>query len=129
MGTVLTETGTHTVPSDAGLVLSPADAERVTGWALKPEGMCHDELCVPLSGAMQQGDRIDVAAFWRHLGNPVASDRAGDTWVLGTAPEARNEALAGLMAPDFELPDLSGKLHRLSDYRGQKVFLTTWASW
>lgn len=129
MPTVLSETGTFAVPSGAGLLLSPADAERVTGWALKPEGMCRDDLCVPLTGAMQQGGRIDVAAFWRHLGNPVASDRGGDTWVLGTAPEARNEALAGLMAPDFELPDLTGKLHRLSDYRGQKVFLTTWASW
>ena len=35
----------------------------------------------------------------------------------------------GETAPDFALPDLSGRVHRLSDYRGQKVFLTTWASW
>jgi hypothetical protein len=27
------------------------------------------------------------------------------------------------------LPDLDGKMHRLSDYRGQKVFLLAWASW
>lgn len=29
----------------------------------------------------------------------------------------------GITAPDFELPDQNGKMHRLSDYRGQKVVL------
>lgn len=29
----------------------------------------------------------------------------------------------GTIAPDFELPDQNGDLHRLSDYRGQKVVL------
>jgi peroxiredoxin len=49
--------------------------------------------------------------------------------VLGIGAEARNAALGGVEAPDFALPDLAGRTHRLSDYRGQKVFLTTWASW
>jgi hypothetical protein len=129
MATVLSESGTHEVPAEGGLWLAPADTERVTGWAAKPEGMCRGELCVPLGASMARGGRIDVAAFWRHLGHPVASDRAGGTWVLGTGQAARNAALAGLQAPDFALPDLAGKIHRLSDYRGQKVFLTTWASW
>ena len=129
MAVVLSETGTHTVPSGGGLRLSPEDAARVTGWTLKPEGMCRDEMCVPLDGPMLDGGRVDVAGFWRHLGHPVASDRAGETWVLGTGAASRNAALAGLQAPDFALPDLNGRIHRLSDYRGQKVFLTTWASW
>lgn len=30
---------------------------------------------------------------------------------------------AGTKAPDFELPDQNGKLHRLSDYAGKKVIL------
>ena len=29
----------------------------------------------------------------------------------------------GDMAPDFELPDQNGEMHRLSDYRGQRVIL------
>jgi peroxiredoxin len=33
------------------------------------------------------------------------------------------------MAPDFTLPDLDGRMHSLSDYRGKKVFLLAWASW
>ena len=29
----------------------------------------------------------------------------------------------GIKAPDFELPDQNGQIHRLSDYRGKKVIL------
>ncbi len=36
---------------------------------------------------------------------------------------------ATLEAPDFELPDLSGKMHRLSQHRGKKVLLIAYASW
>lgn len=129
MATVLTETGTHEVPGQGGLVLGAAEAERLTGWTLKPEGMCRGEICVPVPAALRHGEAIDVAGFWRHVGQPVARDRDGATWVLGEGAEARRSALAGLEAPDFELPDLDGKLHRLSDYRGQKVLLVTWASW
>lgn len=30
---------------------------------------------------------------------------------------------AGTLAPDFELPDKNGILHRLSDYKGKKIIL------
>jgi hypothetical protein len=109
-----------------GLWLSTEDAERATGWTLKPEGMCRDDLCVPMP--VQDG-RIDAAAFWRKLGCPVVNDAAGETWVLGAGAQQRNDALAGLTAPDFTLPDLAGVPHTLSALRGTKVFLCTWASW
>jgi hypothetical protein len=73
--------------------------------------------------------RVDVAAFWRVLGCPVVNDAAGETWVLGAGAQQRNNALAGLQAPDITLPDLSGTPHALSALRGKKVFLCTWASW
>jgi thiol-disulfide isomerase/thioredoxin len=31
--------------------------------------------------------------------------------------------------PDFFLPDLSGKMHHLSDYRGKWVVVNYWATW
>jgi thiol-disulfide isomerase/thioredoxin len=33
------------------------------------------------------------------------------------------------VAPNFELPDLQGKFHRLDEYRGQMILLHFWASW
>jgi hypothetical protein len=126
MTTVLTEQGEARFAASDGLYLSADDAERVTGWTLKPEGMCRDDMCVPMP--VTDG-RVDVAAFWRHLGRPVVHDAAGETWVLGTGAEQRNVQLAGLLAPDFTLPDLAGVPHTLSALRGNKVFLCTWASW
>jgi peroxiredoxin len=35
----------------------------------------------------------------------------------------------GYPAPEFELPDLKGATHRLSDYRGKVVFVNLWATW
>ena len=35
----------------------------------------------------------------------------------------------GDLAPDFTLQSLDGREIRLSDYRGKRVLLFTWASW
>lgn len=35
----------------------------------------------------------------------------------------------GDKAPDFELVDLDGNAHRLSDYKGEGVFLNFWGTW
>lgn len=35
----------------------------------------------------------------------------------------------GDVAPDFALVDLDGESHRLSDYKGQGVFLNFWGTW
>ncbi|MED5406696.1 MAG: TlpA disulfide reductase family protein [Pseudomonadota bacterium] len=34
-----------------------------------------------------------------------------------------------LTATDFSLPDLEGRIHRLSDYRGRWVVINFWATW
>ena len=124
MATGLTDAGELTLDAEDGLWLTATDAERATGWTLKPEGMCRDDLCVPMP--VREG-RVDVAAFWARLDRPVV--RSGETWVLGAGAEQRNSALARLMAPDFTLPDVNGVPHTLSALRGKKVFLCTWASW
>jgi len=129
MATILTESDAFTVDAANGLWLAAADAARVTGWAIKPEGMCRDDQCVSLPSTAVGAGRVDVEAFWRRLGNPVLYSDDHGTWVLGAGAEKRNAALAGLMAPDFTLPDLSGTPHTLSDLRGKKVLLVTWASW
>ena len=35
----------------------------------------------------------------------------------------------GEMAPDFTLTDITGKKHKLSDYRGKNVLIIFWATW
>jgi hypothetical protein len=127
-----TEIGGARAAGDA-LWVSPADVTRATGWTLRPEGLCHRDTCVPVprgrEGELIRADAVDIAGFWRLAGHPVVRDGAGRTWVLGTGAEHRARALGSLEAPDFTLPDLEGRPHTLSEHRGRKVLLATWASW
>ena len=129
MTKVLTPTSEHDVAARDGLWMSPADAETVTGWTLKPEGMCRADACVPLPASALKPNEVDVAAFWQKLGGPVVASEQRDVWALGAPADERNAALEGLAAPDFTLPDVNGVPRTLSQLRGKKVFLATWASW
>jgi hypothetical protein len=129
MTKILTPTAEHDVAARDGLWMSPKDAETATGWTLKPEGMCRDDLCVPLPESAVKPNEVDVAAFWKKLGGPVIASDQRDVWALGAPADQRNAALEGLKAPDFTLPDVNGVPRSLSQLRGKKVFLATWASW
>jgi len=129
MTRILTPTDDHNVKAHDGLWMTAADAEKITGWTLKPEGMCRAELCVPMPASAVKGGEIDVAAFWTKLGGPVVASEARDVWALGAPADERNAALEGLQAPDFTLPDIDGTPRSLSQLRGKKVFVATWASW
>jgi hypothetical protein len=137
MVTLLTESGEHEVAdaeaSNQALWCPARDAEQATGWVSKPEGLCRGAVCVPPPAGRERelvdGGRINLAALWRHLGQPAVRSEGGHVWVLSESARERTAALASLEAPDFALPDPSGRMHRLSDYRGKKVFLVTWASW
>jgi hypothetical protein len=137
MTTLLTDYGVTEAPAGTGagdeLWLDRDTAARATGWALKPEGLCKDDICVPVPAGearhFVRGSEVNLAAFWRHMGKPAAHDAGGTVWALGEAAADRSLRLASLEAPDFELPDLEGRTHRLSDQRGKRVFLVSWASW
>jgi hypothetical protein len=137
MVTLLTESGEYEAAgaeaSTATLWCPASEARQATGWMAKPEGLCRGEVCVPLPAGRERefvdGGRINLAALWRHLGRPAVRSDRGHAWVLSEGAGERKAALASLEAPDFSLPDPFGRMHRLSDYRGKKVFLVTWASW
>jgi hypothetical protein len=129
MTKILTPTEEHDVAARDGLWMSPKDAETATGWTLKPEGMCRADACVPLPASALKPNEVDVAAFWKKMGGPVIASDQRDVWALGAPADERNAALAGLAAPDFTLPDVNGVPRTLSQLRGKKVFLATWASW
>jgi hypothetical protein len=120
------------------LWLTTDDLVRTTRFELKPQGVCRDSLCFPLPEARRQEfvrngsgkSWFNLTAFAELVQQPVAHESSADfsAWYFGLRADQRQE-LASLQAPDFTLPDLDGKLHSLSDFRGKKVFLVTWASW
>jgi len=137
MITLLRDGGAHAVAggrTDGDALWLPVDAaEAASGWQLKPEGLCRGDVCVPVppgeADAFVGDGEVNIAAFWRRMGKPLAASDNGTVWALGEGAADRAAALDSLEAPDFELPDLAGQHHRLSDHRGRKVLLTTWASW
>ena len=119
------------------LWLDAAELKRLAGWEFKPEGICRGDLCVPMPPGRESeftstrdgATFLNFGALADLMGKPWAGDSNHRVWYFGAEAADRGNALRTLEAPDFELPDLEGKLHRLSDYRGTKVFLLAWASW
>ncbi len=101
------------------------DFERVTGWAIRPEGACRDDRCVPLPQPMSDG--VDLRVIGELLNMPLIRDESVGLWCLG--PEAGGKALSSANAPELELPDWRGDTFRLTSLRGQKVLLIAWAPW
>lgn len=133
--------------TDDDLWVTLSDLTRATRFALKPQGVCRDELCFPIPKARKsaflsiQGKVtwFNLSEFARLLRQPAAHHASvGDAsvsktkdafWFFGPRSEEQNSFISSLKAPDFKLPDANGKLHSLSDFRGKKVLLLTWASW
>ena len=117
--------------ADGTILIPPADVKRATGWQLKPEGFCRDDLCYPIPPGrpVVSEHGVDLPALASLLEMPLAIDVAERAAFLGAGASRRAEVLASLKAPDFTLPDLDGRLHSLSDHRGKKVLLAAYASW
>ena len=117
--------------NDDQIRLGPADLERAVHWELKPEGFCRGATCVqiPAASSIVSDAGVDLVEFASLLDRPLALDTGERAAYLGTSAGDREEALATSQAPDFKLPDVDGKLHSLSDYRGRKILLVAYASW
>ncbi len=117
------------------LWLSLDELRASTGWEITPQGACRgdDRVSIPAGREAEflrdSGRRVNLGALARLAGQPVAHDVGYRVWYFGEPASARRKALQALQAPDFRLPDLDGRMHALSDYRGRKVFLVSWASW
>jgi hypothetical protein len=111
--------------------IAPETLRDALGWEWKPEGLCLGDVCVPVREPARLADArgLDLAAFAAAIDRPLALDAAERAAALGHAAAERRAALASLEAPDFALPDLAGRMHRLSDHRGKKALLIAYASW
>lgn len=103
--------------------------EARTGWAIKPEGACRGEVCVPLPEAASDGTSVDAVVLSERLGAPLVHDAGRGVWALGPAAGITGRALTTAETPELTLPDLDGNPFALSSLRGRKVLLVAWASW
>jgi len=114
------------VEGDELWVRSP-DLPRINEFEVKPQGACRADICIPLSKSLKQGDWFHLTGFARQIHQSYVAD-AG-VWSFGEIPVVRGEFLNSRMAPDFAVPDRQGKVVHLSDFRGKKALIVTWASW
>lgn len=107
--------------------LAPDELHRVTGWELKPEGLCRGDLCVPFRS--EDPSAVDLVAAAPRLGMPLLHDDVHDVWALGPESEPGGRFLRDAHFPALTLPDVDGQDFSFSSLLGRKVVMVAWASW
>jgi hypothetical protein len=118
-------------PADGRLLVAPERLVDALGWELKREGLCRDDVCVPVRdrASLFAGDDVDLAAVAAALGRVAVVDASGGIAAVAMDAEGRRQALDSLRAPTFVLDDLDGHPHRLEEWIGRKKLLVAFASW
>ena len=127
----------NTLADPTDLWVRSAELGRVNGFELKPEGACIDDICVPVRQDVdsdifvtRQGTQwFNVSELADRLNQPMVVDSDNGVWSFGAIPARRSSFLNKAVAPDFSLPDVNGNTIKLSDFKGKKIMLLTWASW
>lgn len=134
MATVINDT--QHVEVDAALDdrwLMGADAfEGLTGWTLKPEGMCRGDVCAPIyrkDVVLADGGLIDLVEVAPVIGLAAVADPRRGVAAVTASAAARAESMTSLEAPAFTLPDMRGDPVSLHDFARRKVLLLAWSSW
>ena len=122
-------TDVRAIIDGCGVHLDGDALQRGLGWELTDAGLCREGLCVPTPPAWRTAGAIALDDLATALGRPLALDTDARIAWLGVGADERARTLRALTAPDFALPDLEGRHHRLADHRGDKVLLVVWASW
>jgi hypothetical protein len=115
--------------STATLWVRKGDLPSINGFELKPQGACRADLCIPIPKGMTDGDYFDLTAFANKAGQAMVADADARVWSFGEMPVLRGAFVESRIAPEFAVPDRKGRAVRLSDFRGKKVLVVTWASW
>ncbi|MFT7652130.1 MAG: hypothetical protein ACI9ON_000461 [Limisphaerales bacterium] len=139
--TILNQDGavelTSTLPAPNSLWVTKQDLPRISGFELKPEGACLDEICVPIRQNedsnifVTRKDQawVNATELASRIQQPVVADPESDVWSFGAIPAQRQSFVRDGQAPDFTLPDWKGNQVSLSDFKGKNIMLLSWASW
>jgi peroxiredoxin len=116
------------------LLIPSARVKEVTGFEAKAEGLCAGNVCYFPAEAAWKVERdgtsyFNLTQFAKKVHQEFAVDTEQGVWSFTPVPHPHTAPLVTGQAPDFALPDRNGKIVRLSDFRGKKVVLVTWASW
>ena|SRR5579871_6895968 len=114
-------------PDARDLWVPASELPRINEFEVKPQGACRADMCIPLSKDLRSGDWFNLTGFARKLHQSYVSDTGA--WSFGEIPLVRGDFYKTRMAPDFAVPDRQGRVVHLSDFRGRKVLVVTWASW
>lgn len=126
---VLDEVGSDPAGSTDVLWVRKADLPRINEFELKPQGACRADVCIPVTTDMTRGRYFNLTAFARKIGQSFVADPDARVWSFGEIPMLSGQFVESRMAPDFVVPDRKGRPVRLSDFRGKKVLVVSWASW
>jgi len=114
-------------PDPKDLWVRAGDLPRINEFTLKPEGACRADMCIPVPKDLKSGAWFNLSGFARRVRQ--ASVHESGAWSFGEIPVVRGDFYRTRVAPDFAVPDRKGRVVHLSDFRGKKVLVITWASW
>lgn len=131
--TIISESATPTQGNWVGgaACIDAASLNDAIGWELKPEGLCREDICVPVEdrARIESGDGIDIAEVAQILGRPSLLSSSTNTVTIGQPSIIRSRALSEREAPNFTLEDLDGESRSLSSWAGKKRLLVAFSSW
>ncbi len=134
MATVINDSEHVEVEAEIGdrWLMRPADFEALTGWTLKPEGMCREEVCAPIyqpDKVLSSTGLIDLQQAAPIIGMTAVVDPERNVAALAASAPSRAQEMISLRAPDFTLANLAGEPVSLHDFDRRKVLLLAWSSW
>jgi hypothetical protein len=112
-------------------LMQPDAFEALTGWTLKPEGMCRGDVCAPIyrrDDVLVDG-MVDLLGAAPVIGRSAVVDVERGVAALGASATDRAAQMTSLQAPDFTLQDMDGAPVSLHDFDRRKVLLLAWSSW
>jgi hypothetical protein len=115
----------HTEGAD--LWVRPQDLPRINEFELKPQGACRADVCIPIPKELKKSGWFNLTGFARRVHQSYVAD--ANAWSFGEIPVLRSGFFNSRIAPDFAVPDRKGRIVHLSDFRGKKALVVTWASW
>ena len=114
-------------PDPKDLWIRSADLPRVNDFEVKPQGACRADVCIPLPKDLRHGEWLNLTGFARKVRQSFVADSG--VWSFGEIPVMRGTYYKSRIAPDFAVPDRQRRIVHLSEFRGKKVLVVTWASW